>query len=78
MTIDERKSQQTHAGDSQTPRTEQVPLLTVDDVARILRLSKEAVYRMTWQGVLPTVRLGPGSVRIDPRDLEEFLAARRP
>lgn len=60
------------------PRSEQEPLLTVDDVTKILRLSKAAVYRMTWDGVLPTVRLGPGSVRIDPKDLEEFLAARRP
>ena len=50
MTVDGRKTQHTHAAESQMPRSEQEPLLTVDDVTKILRLSKAAVYRMTWDG----------------------------
>lgn len=53
-------------------------LLTVAETAQILQLSTKQIYRLIRQDALPAVRLGPGSLRVDPSDLEEFLAARRP
>ena len=51
-------------------------LLTVQDVAQQLRLSASCIYRMIAAGVLPVVRLGQGQgrLRVDDRDLEEYLA----
>ena len=42
------------AGQLETP--EPVPLMTPDDVARVLRTSRAAVYKMQERGQLPGVR----------------------
>ncbi|QBI56865.1 helix-turn-helix domain-containing protein [Streptomonospora litoralis] len=40
------------------PEEELPPLLTVTEVARMLRLSKMTVYRMIHDGRLPAIRIG--------------------
>lgn len=48
------------------------PLLTVEDVAAYLHLSRTTVYRLTWSGALRTVRVG-SQVRIPASALSDFL-----
>jgi excisionase family DNA binding protein len=53
----------------------QEPLLTVQEVASILRLHPVSVRRLVARGDLPSVRLGTGTrarVRVDPDDLRAF------
>ncbi len=47
-------------------------LLTVTEVARLLRVSNMTVYRMLKGGVLPAVRVGR-NYRIRNKDLSNFL-----
>jgi len=47
-------------------------LLTLDDVAGVLRKSPSSVRRLVADGVLPAVHVGR-SVRVRPVDLEEFI-----
>ena len=47
-------------------------LLTVNEVATILYVSKSLVYKMTRQGDKPSIRFG-ASVRIQTEDLDEFI-----
>lgn len=57
-------------------RTVQI-LLTVDQVAARLQVSKWSVYRRVQEG-LPAVKLGTGPrapIRIDERELEQWLYA---
>ncbi len=49
-------------------------LLTYGEVAEILGASKRTIWTLVQSGDLPAVRFGR-SVRIDPRDLEAFIAA---
>jgi excisionase family DNA binding protein len=51
-------------------------LLRVAEVAERLAIGAWAVYRFCEDGVLPHVRI-TNSIRVRPRDLEEFVAARR-
>jgi excisionase family DNA binding protein len=44
------------AADAQRAIPEPVPLMTPDDVARVLRTSRAAVYKMQERGQLPGVR----------------------
>ena len=53
------------------PLTE-VRLLTVAEVAAILRLSKMTVYRMVNRGALPALKVGR-SVRIPEHVVDEYL-----
>jgi excisionase family DNA binding protein len=50
----------------------EVHLLTVAEVAEILRLSKMTVYRMVNSGVLPALKVGR-SVRIPKHVVDEYL-----
>ena len=57
--------------------TEQRPrLLTIADAAVRLNLSEHTVRRRIASGELPAVRLG-ALIRIDPDDLEQWLAEHR-
>jgi excisionase family DNA binding protein len=47
-------------------------LLTVRDVATLLRVSKGTVYRMVGERRLPFFKLGTG-VRFRERDMDDFL-----
>lgn len=51
------------------------PLLTAQDVARRLAISKSAAYRLMREA-LPTVRFGPGVVRVRECDLAKFIESR--
>lgn len=47
-------------------------LLTATDVAERLGITEDAVYRLTRQKVLPSVRIGR-MIRFDERALEEWI-----
>jgi excisionase family DNA binding protein len=47
-------------------------LLTADDVAERLRISRSFAYALMSRGEIPPVRLGR-AVRVRPQDLEEFI-----
>lgn len=47
--------------------------LTVDDVARRLRLSKGYVFAQVRAGKIPAIRLGR-AVRFDPQELDNWLS----
>lgn len=49
-------------------------LLTGNDVARILNVSRSFAYILMRRGEIPTVRIGR-SVRVRPGDLERFIEA---
>jgi excisionase family DNA binding protein len=49
------------------------PLLTVAEVARLLRVSNMTVYRLIKAGELPALRVGK-NYRIREADLQAFLA----
>ncbi len=55
----------------QTPRNNE--LLTVPEVAAILRLSERKVRRLINDGELTGVQLGERTIRIRPEDLDAFL-----
>ncbi len=51
-------------------------LLTVNAAAALLSVKAKTVRSWVGAGHLPAVRLGPGGrgiIRIDPRDLDEFI-----
>ncbi len=50
----------------------EVKLLTVAEVAAILRLSKMTVYRMVNSGALPALKVGR-SVRVPASAVDEYL-----
>jgi len=52
-------------------------LLTVDEVAEILRVSPSSVYRRIQAGELPAVKLGHRQVRIKQEDLDAYIEAHR-
>jgi excisionase family DNA binding protein len=51
-------------------------LLTVDEAAELLRVSKWSVYRRIYDGSIPALKLGSGPrapIRIDESELESWL-----
>jgi excisionase family DNA binding protein len=52
-------------------------LLTIKDVAGILRVSNRTVERLIVDGALPHVRPRPTQIRVHPEDLRAYLDARR-
>ena len=59
---------------AEQPRTPLEPLLTVAEVAAYLQLSRATVYRLTWAGLLRTVRVG-AQVRVPASAVAEYLRA---
>lgn len=51
-------------------------LLTIKDVARLLRCSEVTVRHWVQQGKIPTVRPVPRMVRFDTRTIEKWLSER--
>lgn len=51
-------------------------LLTLDDVATLLRVSKTTVYRLVERRELPFCRVGR-SLRFTAQDIDEYLRTRR-
>ena len=50
-------------------------LLTLDEVARIARVSKRTLYRKIKSGQLPAFDLG--RLLVDERDLRQYIESRR-
>jgi putative molybdopterin biosynthesis protein len=50
----------------------QQPLLTSDEVAKILKVSRSYAYLMLKRGDIPAVHVG-SSVRVRPEDLELYI-----
>lgn len=50
-----------------------VRLLTLTEVARVLRVSKRTVYALVRSGRLPSIRVGVRGVRVLESDLERYL-----
>lgn len=48
-------------------------LLTGEEIAKILHISRAYAYQLMRQRIIPTVKIGR-SVRVRPADLEEFIA----
>jgi excisionase family DNA binding protein len=48
-------------------------LLTGDEVADLLNISRSFAFALMKRGEIPTVKLGR-AVRVRPQDLEEFIA----
>jgi excisionase family DNA binding protein len=54
----------------------QEKLLTANEVARILNISRSKAYSLMRERAIPTITIGK-SVRVTCEDLEKFLAANR-
>ncbi len=50
--------------------------LTVADVAQLLAVSEQTIYRQVRRGLIPALRLGD-VVRIDPQQLADWLSAQQ-
>lgn len=48
-------------------------LMTVEEIAEQLRVSKMTVYRMVNSGTLPSLKIG-NSIRVEREALEKYLA----
>ena len=48
-------------------------LLTGEEIAKILHVSRAYAYQLMRHRIIPTVKIGR-SVRVRPADLEEFIA----
>lgn len=57
------------------PRSPMEPLLTVEQVAGYLHLSRTTVYRLIWSGSLRTVKVG-SRIRIPESAIAEYLGKR--
>ena len=49
--------------------------LTADEVARLVKVSRQTVYNWVDRGQLPATRIGPRRVRVRQSDLNAFIAA---
>ena len=49
-------------------------LMTGEEIAKILHVSRAYAYQLMRQKLIPTVKIGR-SVRVRPEDLERFIAA---
>jgi excisionase family DNA binding protein len=58
------------------PASEPEGLWNADHVARLLGVTKCAVYLWTRQGHLPHVRVGPRAVRYDPAAIRRYVKRR--
>lgn len=52
------------------------PLLSVEEVSKLLRISESGVYRLLRRGELASVKVG-GRTLFEPRAVREFIAASR-
>src|SRR5439155_7360026 len=52
------------------------PLLSIEDVAGVLRISERGVYRLLGRGELTSVKVGNRTL-IEPEDVRQFIASQR-
>lgn len=50
-------------------------LLTAQELARVLKLNPQTLYRLARRGVLPAIRIGKKSLRFDPAQVRNALQA---
>jgi excisionase family DNA binding protein len=63
--------------DRQLRQAEKVPaLLTLDEVAKLLRVSRRTVYRIVAAGLLQTVQVGV-VMRVHPDNMDDFFRRQR-
>jgi excisionase family DNA binding protein len=51
--------------------------LTVPEAAEVLRIPRTRCYELIQRGELPAVRIGERSIRVNRRELEQFLLENR-
>jgi excisionase family DNA binding protein len=51
-------------------------LLSIDEVAQLLRISESGVYRLVRSGELPRVKVGSRTL-FEPHEIRRFIASRR-
>lgn len=69
----DRESPNVRTAPTLEPQHDFAECLTIDDVARLLKVSKGRAYELVRTGILPSVRLGR-SVRIAGAQLRTFLS----
>ena len=52
------------------------PLVSLDEVSRLLRISESGVYRLVRSGALPRVKVGKRTL-FEPDEIRRFIASRR-
>ena len=52
------------------------PLLSIDEVGAVLRISERTVYRLLRRGELPCLKVGQRTL-VEPEQLREFIANQR-
>ena len=52
------------------------PMLSCNDLARVLHISRSKAYALVQSGEIPSVRIGSTSVRVRPSDLRAYIASR--
>ncbi len=50
--------------------------LRVREVATLLAVTNQHIYRMTAKGMIPSIRIA-GAIRFDPKELVDWLKAQR-
>ncbi len=57
-------------------KKEEIEVLTVEEVANLLKLSKITIYRLIKTGEIPAYKIG-ASWRINKKDLELYIEAKK-
>ena len=65
------------SGSGRVERGADVAMLTVGEVAALLRVCTATVYKLCAVGEIPSLRI-LNSIRVSPQDLAEFIRRRRP
>lgn len=52
------------------------PLMSLEEVGRVLRISERSVYRLLRSGDLPSLKVGQRTL-VEPEELRQFIANRR-
>jgi excisionase family DNA binding protein len=52
------------------------PLMSLEEVGRVLRISERGVYRLLRSGDLPSLKVGQRTL-VEPEQLRNFIANRR-
>jgi len=66
----------TDAESSMAPLPALEPLLSIEEVCKLLRISESGVYRLLRGGKLVSVKVG-GRTLFEPGEIREFIAASR-
>jgi len=52
-------------------------ILTVDDVAKMLQMSKSTIYKYAERGIIPSIKIGT-SLRFKDEQIKQFVSACTP